>query len=144
MKTAGSWTETIGFSVAAFGFFLPFFHYGFFGGVLGIQLTVLPFEALNNAPPILAWLAAFAIFTLPAMAAVAGLVYRRIASWNRPLIGLLFAAAGFVGLGSANFSPTTIRWDWGYYVVEAGFLIAAAGAAMRWVGRPRVDVRNAN
>ena len=68
--------------VAVFGYFLPFFHYGVFAGVLGIQLIPLPFEARDQAPSAFWWLLACGVFTLPAIAAVAGLehVHRQLAA----------------------------------------------------------------
>ena len=78
------------------------------------------------------WDPFFEAFSLPLIAAFVGLVYQRRPGWMGALAPLVCSVVGLTSLGSAYF------WDkqllaYGYFIAEAGFLLAAVASAVKLI-----------
>ena len=125
--------ETTGFLIATFAYLLPFFGYGFFQ-VIGLQLFFLTFPALGQGPFWPMGLLLFAAGALPLLAGLAALLYRRKATSREAAVSLILAVTGFAGLALTYLSNPRPPFSVGYYLAEAGFLLAAVAATFRLIG----------
>jgi hypothetical protein len=91
----------------------------FFGGfVLFVRAPLDPF---------------FETFSLPLIAAFAGLFYQRRPGWIGSLAPLICAVVGLTCLGSAYFWEKSQPLAYGYFAAEVGFVIAAVASAVRLI-----------
>jgi len=91
----------------------------FFGGFF--VLTVAPLDPF------------FWVFSLPLIAAVVGLIYQRRPGWMGSLGALICGLVGLFCLGSAYVLEPSKPFAYGYFAVEASFLIAAVASAVRLI-----------
>jgi hypothetical protein len=129
--------ETAGFLTATFAYLLPFLDYvfmhSFWFRVLGIQMILSTFEPLPQAPWWPTTVKFIAAFDVPLLVAIAGLFYRRHATFRRMLARLVFALVGFVGLALGYLWSSGAPFAFGYYAAAAGLLLAAVAASFRLI-----------
>jgi len=111
----------------AFPFFKPTPGIHVFTIHTGLGAVFIGFVALALAP---LW---FAAFSLPFIAAFAGLMYQRRPGWIGSAAPLVCALVSLTALGSAYFWDAQESWAYGYYAAEGSFLVAGIASAVRLI-----------
>jgi len=128
--------ERGGFGTATLAFLAPFFAAEtdrFNSMILGAEAFFASFA--------LVLVTYFVAFSIPGIAAIAGLLLPRRLTWPASSARLICALAGFAGLATFYFSNPRPYLLIGYYAAVAAFLVAAVASAYRLVAALRLRGR---
>lgn len=133
LRVAAAMLEKAGFGTAALAFLAPFLAadskavHPVLGAVAFFYGFLLVLVPRSDA------LTAFVAFSLPGIAAIAGLLLPRRLTWPASVARFVCALAGLAGLANIYLLNPRPYLLIGYYAAEAAFLIATIASAYRLI-----------